>query len=395
MSKKVIHATRLQALACTPDVGLTAAKPPKWLVALNLTPMAEQSEDERHKPTPGATVSPYALTMNASAGVPTLLPPPGPVPQLMPAGSLRKRPASLVQKTQGGVGQATADRLIAESQRAIGRQGAELRFGPSKKRRKTGDGISKSGAKRPRRRHLPPRMDCWFCVASPACEKHLIVSVGEHVYLTAPKGAISPGHMIMVPISHDESFSQVSSETAEEVERYKQSLRAFYASHNEVPLFIERSVKTKGPQQHAYIEVIPLPAETAAKTLPSAFADACKKANMDFKLMNQSDALHSSAPEDHQYYHIEMPSRVQLLYAVPPSRGTGGSDRVPLQFGRQLACRVLACPQRTHWKSCIVSPREEMRLANEFKMAFLPHDFTMQASAAKPASGETSKISGT
>ena len=34
------------------------------------------------------------------------------------------------------------------------------------------------------------------------------------------------------------------------------------------------------------------------------------------------------------------------------------------------ACRVLGCPERMHWKSCVVGPQVEMQLANEFKGAF-------------------------
>lgn len=46
------------------------------------------------------------------------------------------------------------------------------------------------------KRHFPPdsRTDCWFCLASPTCEKHLIIAVYEECYITMPKGAVNEYH---------------------------------------------------------------------------------------------------------------------------------------------------------------------------------------------------------
>ena len=203
------------------------------------------------------------------------------------------------------------------------------------------------------------------------------------MYLTAPKGALSPGHMLIVPVAHLASMADADGDAREEIRKYKQSLRAFYAKHDEVPIFVERCVKTKGPQQHAYIEAIPMPTGAASKLLPGAFAEECKASKMEFELLDESKGgLSAAAPEDRQYFHIEMPSRIELLYAVPPERGSaGGKNMVHLQFARKLACRVLGCPQRMHWKSCVVAPQVEMQLANEFKGAFGGggFDWTVQA----------------
>ena len=51
--------------------------------------------------------------------------------------------------------------------------------------------------------------------------------------------------------------------------------------------------------------------------------------------------------------------------------------RVPLQFARKIVCRVLNCPERLHWKSCVVAPNVESQLANEFKVAFSKFDWTL------------------
>jgi len=61
---------------------------------------------------------------------------------------------------------------------------------------------NKNSAFRLRKHHFPQdsRTDCWFCLASPTCEKHLIVAIKDSCYLTMPKGAISPYHCLIVPV---------------------------------------------------------------------------------------------------------------------------------------------------------------------------------------------------
>ncbi len=43
---------------------------------------------------------------------------------------------------------------------------------------------------------------CWFCLGSPTVEKHLVVGLAQKVYLALPKGTLTDGHVLIVPISH-------------------------------------------------------------------------------------------------------------------------------------------------------------------------------------------------
>ena len=93
-------------------------------------------------------------------------------------------------------------RMIRESEQAAAQQMQQPNHQHRDRKRHRDNGKQKSNRRRIHN-NVAPRMDCWFCVASPSCESHLIVSIGEHMYLTAPKGALSPGHMLIVPVSHD------------------------------------------------------------------------------------------------------------------------------------------------------------------------------------------------
>jgi CWF19-like protein 1 len=44
--------------------------------------------------------------------------------------------------------------------------------------------------------------NCWFCLASPHVEKHLIVSIGDFCYLAMAKGGLVSEHCLILPIGH-------------------------------------------------------------------------------------------------------------------------------------------------------------------------------------------------
>ena len=228
--------------------------------------------------------------------------------------------------------------------------------------------------KRRRFNKVPSRKDCWFCLASPTCEKHLIVSVASEMYLCLPKGGISAGHLLIVPISHAESMAHATATMIEETNKYKSALKAFYNSHNEKFISIERCVTTKGPQHHTYIEIIPVPS-SFAQSVETTFLSECVKCDLKFNLVLQNDALDGYIPDDKQYIYIELCDGQRFIHSISGERRNAGT--VPLQFGRQIIAKALACPERTNWKNCVVPQAQESQLAAGFKGVFNQFDWTL------------------
>jgi Protein similar to CwfJ C-terminus 2 len=48
------------------------------------------------------------------------------------------------------------------------------------------------------------------------------------------------------------------------------------------------------------------------------------------------------------------------------------TNSVPLQFGRDVAARLLMMPDRAHWKACVLNKAEETELTSAFGNAFAP-----------------------
>ncbi|TMS03105.1 CWF19-like protein 1, partial [Larimichthys crocea] len=106
-------------------------------------------------------------------------------------------------------------------------------------RKRDGDGRGRDqqhdggGQLKQPRRHPQPTGPCWFCLASPQVEKHLVISIGTHCYLAMAKGGLTPHHMLILPIGHYQSVVDLSSEVVEEMEKYKTALKSFHKSRGE------------------------------------------------------------------------------------------------------------------------------------------------------------------
>src|ERR1700733_351848 len=92
--------------------------------------------------------------------------------------------------------------------------------------------------------------------------KHLIVSIGNEVYLTLPRGQLPPtdddnanpthvpggGHCLIIPVSHSPTFGSIPSSLApsvlSELDTYKAALSKLYSRHEAVPVCFEVSRNT-------------------------------------------------------------------------------------------------------------------------------------------------------
>jgi len=238
-----------------------------------------------------------------------------------------------------------------------------------------------TGYKKPRRNKnvIPPRMDCWFCLASPSCERHLVASVGNSVFLSLPKGGVNAHHVQIIPIAHEGCFSELPSDTLDEVVKYKHAIKLLYQEINCIPVFFERNVILgKAAQRHAFLEVIPIPA-TSMHGAKQVFENESNRVKLSFQEIGGDGTLDGvqrlqqlvGADTSSQYFYFEIPNVVKpSIHRIPD----GPLGRLPLQFGRQVACRILGCPNRVHWKECVLPQPEEAELADRFKKDFNPFD---------------------
>ncbi|KAI4798878.1 hypothetical protein KUCAC02_020423 [Chaenocephalus aceratus] len=124
------------------------------------------------------------------------------------------------------------------------KQGGGFR-GRGRKREGDGRGDFQRDENKQPRRHPQPTGPCWFCLASPQVEKHLVISIGTHCYVALAKGSLTPLHMLILPIGHYQSVVELSSEVVEEMEKYREALKSFYKSKGARCVLFERNYKSQ------------------------------------------------------------------------------------------------------------------------------------------------------
>ncbi|CAM9607667.1 unnamed protein product [Scytosiphon promiscuus] len=234
-----------------------------------------------------------------------------------------------------------------------------------------------------------PRTECWFCLASPQLEDHLVCSVADEVYLAQPKGGLVPGHVLIIPVSHQQRYSDLSEEGAKEAERFKDSFSRYCFSCACEPFFFERCVPTKGAL-HLHIQAVPIPSGEASRGARILMRSEGIRHGMTFDVVSDEADLRATLKEG-QYFYAELPgdvvgSKVRLLHRVAEGGNTdsrGNRRNVPLQFGRDVAARLLSMPERAHWRDCALPKPKEILQADIFKEAFKPFDFTQQEDEAE------------
>ncbi|PFH32154.1 RNA recognition motif-containing protein [Besnoitia besnoiti] len=229
-----------------------------------------------------------------------------------------------------------------------------------------------------------PHADCWFCLANPKVEKHLVAAVGETCYVAAPKGGLHPLHALIIPITHFPSVAFATEEVRAEVGRYVDAFRtALRKKENLDCIVYERYVPMRTTKaMHTQVQCVPCSRAEGFRAV-EFFKKKAHKAGLRFEeLPHDRNALPFSdlaarAPgTESAYFYIELPGLStasgmlveRFLYVQPnatggdsraKTRGSSGGDRLPMNFGREIVAQLIEHPELADWQNCIVDAVEE------------------------------------
>jgi len=212
--------------------------------------------------------------------------------------------------------------------------------------------------------------DCWFCLSSPKVEKHLVVSIGEEVYLALAKGPLVPEHVLILPVTHYPAGAHLPDTVWNEVEKYRKSLaKCFKEKLGKGIVLYERATNVRSIQTHCHVQAVPVALESE-ETLQEHVQQCGARLNMEFEPKpnwREDDDL-----QKEQYVFFESGiDRSTLLHVVPQGH------RHPLNFAREVVARLLDMPERADWKTCSLTMQEEEQQALAFKEMFKPYDWSL------------------
>lgn len=267
------------------------------------------------------------------------------------------------------------------------------------KNKETTDEDGDSNGLQLRSRHFPPdaRTDCWFCLASPTCEKHLIVSISDHCYITMPKGPVNEHHALIVPVNHSAkedgnmrsiigAFVDPTAGAVSDLELSKNKLRKFANEELDCDLFVfERAIPTRGGY-HAHVNCIPIKkglGKEIMKTMLSQAATTNGGSGFELRELQNPDIsvssiLHNAEDELTGYFYVEVPfgndGEIKRYLYTALDQGNDARKHVPLQFGREVLAAVLGDDTLAHWKGCVKDAETETKLTETFRQAFSKYE---------------------
>ncbi|CAH1116499.1 unnamed protein product [Phaedon cochleariae] len=224
-----------------------------------------------------------------------------------------------------------------------------------------------------RKKHKKPKIDfdqskCWFCLASPSVEKHLIICVGTTAYLALAKGALVDEHFLICPIEHYQNSIGQPAEVLNEIKQFKDALKEFYARNGKVPIFFERNYKTS----HMQLQAVPIP-KNATRELKDIFIDESESQGFKLEILDSHNRLDQVLPPKVPYFTVELPDSMVLYTKIQ------GNTNFPLNFAREVLASgpVLNMPERVEWKECLMDRKMEENLIQQLRSDFEPFDFTI------------------
>lgn len=219
--------------------------------------------------------------------------------------------------------------------------------------------------KRPPRREFDQEK-CWFCLASPNVEKHLVISIGENFYLALAKGPLNEYHVLILSVTHIQSVSLLSQEDFDELEKFKEALRQFFKSKRMTVCFFERNYKSP----HLQVNAVAMTNDLEWQ-LKSTVEDKAEEYNLQFETVPKLTAP-TLLPPQGPYFALELPED-------KPTYITRQMKQFPLHFGRDIFCAegLLNCEEKVDWKQCLLEKDQEEETVKKFREEFKPFDFTL------------------
>jgi diadenosine tetraphosphate (Ap4A) HIT family hydrolase len=275
--------------------------------------------------------------------------------------------AALTKSTDGGFLQAEPDGAPVPPSELVGTALRWAKGGPPAKKKGDRDEVLEALGLKRQFYPADSRTDCWFCLASPSCETHLITGVYNEWYSAMPKGPVHPGHVLLVPVTHTrEGAWNLSEEWLELVDKLQ--LHASQAYDADLFVF-ERSMETKGGY-HTHVQVVPVPRDSITNLQTTMLAHA-KASGFDLRPIQSDLGVKAMMSKDDSYFYAEIRTQSQnFRFFYRHEAGDDTARSVPLQFAREVLASVLKNPKLAHWKACVVDKEQEAELATTFRESF-------------------------
>jgi len=217
---------------------------------------------------------------------------------------------------------------------------------------------------------------CTLCFDNPNKARHLIVAIGEKVYLCVPKtGALVKGHCMIVPMAHTKATTDLDEDVWDEIQAFRRALERMYGSQGRRGVYMETVIQLR-KNKHTFVEAVPLPndlADDAPMYFKKAIMEADEEWAQNKKLLDtRTRDLRSTIPKGFPYFHVGFGEGGGFAHIVEDE------NKFPWYFGREVLAGMLDLNPNIFLHPKRLSPEEERKQAQDLMKSFEPYDWTQQ-----------------
>ncbi|CAI5773263.1 2 isoform X1 [Podarcis lilfordi] len=223
--------------------------------------------------------------------------------------------------------------------------------------------------------HLAARMEkCPYCFGSPELPKHLIIAIGNKVYLSLPNyQSLTEGHCLIVPMQHHIAATLLDEDIWEEIQIFRKALVKMFEAQELDCVFLETNLNLK-KRYHMVYECIPLPKEVgdmAPIYFKKAIMESDEEWSMNKKLIDLSSKdVRKSVPKGLPYFSVDFGLQGGFAHVVEDHR------KFPLYFGKEIIGGMLDLEPRLWRKGLRENFEDQRKKVLHFAQKWKPYDFT-------------------
>lgn len=215
---------------------------------------------------------------------------------------------------------------------------------------------------------------CKKCFENRTMDKHLIVSLGEKVYMAIPeRGSLAPGHCVLLPVRHSIACTSLDEDVFEEMKVFKENLVKMWKAEEKDVIFFE-SVLNLRKQYHTVVHCVPLTrdeGEFAPMIFKKAILECDTQWSQNKKLIDTREkGLRRSVPKGFPYFSVEFEMGGGFAHVVEDE------TLFPRHFGQEILGNILDVPPRTWLNPKKERFEDQKRIVMAFSKKWADYDWT-------------------
>ncbi|XP_061484667.1 CWF19-like protein 2 isoform X2 [Rhineura floridana] len=215
---------------------------------------------------------------------------------------------------------------------------------------------------------------CPYCFGSPELPKHLIIAIGNKVYLSLPNyQSLTEGHCLIAPMQHHTAATLLDEDIWEEIQVFRKTLVKMFEAHELDCVFLETNLSIK-KRYHMVYECVPLPKEMgdmAPIYFKKAIMESDEEWSMNKKLIDiSSKDIRKSVPKGLPYFSVDFGLQGGFAHVIEDQH------KFPFYFGKEIIGGMLDLEPRLWRKGLRESFEDQRKKVLHFAQMWKPYDFT-------------------